>query len=395
MSVHTVTVQDSTLADRPVSEAGTKTIMIVGGTGVFGRRLADHLAADVNAKLIVTSRSRERACSLAGSLREKYPDVEIDGLGLDCRTGLAGTLEAVRPFLVIDASGPFQHASYDVAGTALSVGSHCIDLADARDYLAGYRDALEQPAQRAGCVARCGASSTPALSMAAVSAITRNWKSIDTVDICITPGGRAQVGRAVVEAVLSYAGKPVPLWNGGRLESSIGWFGATRMEVPGLGWRRVAPVETFDAELMGGTFNVTDRVAFHAGLENPVEQRGMEFYAWLVQKGLRLSAHKVAPVLHALRSVTQIGMSDAGGMVVKATGRDANNDKTLAQWSLLAEAGEGPFVPTLAASALARKILAGLVEPGAGQAADVLTLDDIEAEMPRYAISVHRAQKTI
>lgn len=388
MSIHTVPGLTPLDENRLAPDA--RTIMIIGGTGVFGRRLADHLAADVSARFVVTSRNNDKAQSLAASLREKHANRQVDGIALDTASDLASAFQHIRPFLVIDASGPFQEYGYDVAEAALKAEAHCIDLADARNYLARYRNALDRSARRAGRIARCGASSTPALSFAVVDALTQAWTAVETVDICITPGGRSEVGRAVVEAVLSYAGRPVPVWRKGRLTSCPGWFGAARMEVPGLGVRRVAPVETFDAELIGRRLSVTDRVAFYAGLENLVEQFGMEFFAWLVKNGLRLSAPAMAPVLHAMRNITRFGMSDKGGMVVKVTGRNANNASTVAQWSLLAEGGDGPYAPTLAASALTRKILKGRIVPGAGLAADVLTLDDIEAEMGRYAISIRR-----
>ena len=185
--------------------------MIVGGTGVFGRRLAGHLAAHCDTRLIVTSRNADKAGSLAASLRSANPLRRIDGKALETGTGLADILDEIRPFIVIDASGPFQGAGYDVARAALDAGAHCIDLADARDYLGGYGKALDQHARRAGCAALCGASSTPAVSTAAVTALTRGWEAVEAVDICITPGGRSEVGRAVVEAVLSYAGRPVPV----------------------------------------------------------------------------------------------------------------------------------------------------------------------------------------
>ncbi|MCP4316411.1 MAG: KR domain-containing protein [Hyphomicrobiales bacterium] len=391
-TMHGTPVREQTTGVPPVV---LKTILIIGGTGVFGRRLADHLAAQCNVRLIVTSRDAGKARTFAQSLQAKYKDVDATGLALETKSGLANTLKDIRPYLVIDATGPFQGSGYEVPHAALGAGAHCIDLADARDYLAGYRSELDQLAREKGCVARSGASSTPALSSAVVKALTQNWKSIDTVDICITPGGRVEVGRAVVQAVLSYAGKPVPVWSGGRLVERFGWSGARHIDVPGLGSRHVALVETHDAELIGPGFAVTDRVAYFAGLENPVEQHGMECIGWLVQKGLPLRASGIAPLLHMMRRVTRIGMSDAGGMLVKVTGKDEAGKAKCANWSLLAENGNGPVVPTLAASAIVRKLLNGAIEPGAGLAGDVLTLDDIEAEMTRYAIGARRSEHSL
>ncbi|MEX3008644.1 KR domain-containing protein [Hoeflea sp. TYP-13] len=372
-------------------EAAIRTILIIGGTGVFGRQLTSHLAAMDNTHLLITSRNAGRAAAAVRLFMSGNPQAHISGMALDRDKNLFAALKEIRPFLVIDASGPFQGTGYDVPHAALSVGAHCIDLADARAYLAGYRAALDNRARKKGCVALAGASSTPALSVAVVSALTDQWQSVDTVDICITPGGRADVGEAVVAAVLSYAGKPVPVWRGGRLTQDFGWAGATYLDMPGLGSRRVALVETIDAELLGGRHDVTDRVAFYAGLENPFEQRGMEYLGRLARSGLPVRLTTLAPLLHKLRKFTRIGMSEVGGMVVKASGIGADGMKIDAAWSLLAKNGDGPVVPTLAAAAVVRKLLNETIEPGAGLACDALTLDDIETEMMPYAITTRMA----
>ena len=94
----------------------------------------------------------------------------------------------------------------------------------------------------------------------------------------------------------------------------------------------------------------------------------------------------LAPLLHRVRRLTRIGMSEDGGMVVKISGRDNEFRLRNPQWSLLARDGHGPFVPVMAAAALARKLVRDEVVPGAGLACDVLSLGEIEAEMIPYAI---------
>jgi saccharopine dehydrogenase-like NADP-dependent oxidoreductase len=171
-----------------------KRVLLVGATGVFGRRLAAHLARMPGLDLVLTSRDDAEAQALARGITPASGTV-VSGLAFDHRHDL-DRLAALSPWLVIDASGPFQGASHDLARAALMAGAHVVDLADARDYILGYGAALDDVAKARGLVALTGASSTPALSAAAVAALTAGWRRIDTIDIAITPGGRSEVGRS-------------------------------------------------------------------------------------------------------------------------------------------------------------------------------------------------------
>jgi len=80
--------------------------------------------------------------------------------------------------------------------------------------------------------------------------------------------------------------------------------------------------------------------------------------------------------------------SDRGGMMVEATGSDAAGNPVRATWSLVAEAGDGPAVPTLPALAAIRALADGtLVQPGARPCVGVLDLDAITREFAPYRIS--------
>jgi hypothetical protein len=56
------------------------------------------------------------------------------------------------------------------------------------------------------------------------------------------------------------------------------------------------------------------------------------------------------------------------------------------RWTLIADKGDGPEIPTLAAAILAERVLAGACRPGARDAGDVLSLADCEPEFTRLAI---------
>jgi len=370
----------------------TRRVLLIGGTGVFGQRLARHLATIPGLDLLVTSRDDGKARALASAITP-IPGTTIAGLGFDHRRDPGGEIARLAPWLVIDASGPFQGAGYELPRAALAAGAHVIDLADARDYILGYGAALDGLARERGLVALAGASSTPALSTAAVAALTTGWQRIDTIDIAITPGGRSEVGKAVLAAILSYVGRPIPVWREGVLQDTHGWLDSRRIAMPGLGNRRVAAVETVDAQWLGPRLKARSRVAFRAGLESPVEQWGIMILAWLRRHGLVGRLDALIPVLLAARRITRLATSDRGGMLVAVGGLDGEGRLRRACWSLLAERGDGPHVPTLPAAVALRALLDERLPPGARPAAGALTLAEIEAEMIPYGITTHQDEE--
>ncbi len=361
-------------------------VLLIGGTGVFGRRLARHLAIFEGLDLILASRNAGKAQAFAQTLRPA-PSTHLSGIGLDHRDRLGDRLSEIAPWLVIDASGPFQGASYAVPRAAIEAGAHVVDLADARDYILGYSAALDDLARSRGLVALAGASSTPALSAAAVAQLTQGWQRIDRIEIAITPGGRSEVGEAVIAAILTYAGRPIPVWREGELQETTGWLDSRKVAMPRLRTQRVAAVETVDAQALGPALKVASRVTFHAGLESWIEQWGLMALARLRRAGHIGGLDGLVPALVAARKLTRITTSDRGGMLVSATGLDGAGKLRQARWSLLAEKGDGPQVPTLAAAAAVRAIRDGSLVPGARSAGGALRLSRIEAEMRPYALS--------
>ncbi len=368
----------------------TRRIVLIGATGFFGRKLAKHLAAIEAIDLVVTSRDCARANALAAQLMVGNSACTVSGIAFDSGANAIKAFAGLNPFLVIDASGPYQGANYVLAHMAIKAGAHWIDLADASDYIAGFAAALDGAAQGKGVVAIAGASSTPALSTAAVEALTQKWRRVDTVDIAIFPGGGGQVGLSVIQALLTYAGRPIAIYRNGKLSDTIGWGSATRMRMPRLGVRYLSPVETADAFILPERFAVTSRVMFYAGLESRLEQFGLLTLAHLRRYGWLRSLGWMAPWLEKARGLTRLTASDKGGMTVDVAGLDAEGHQTWSRWWLLAEKGEGPNVPIMPALAMTRALLAGGVAPGARTSAGELPLAAIEAEMRASAIQTSR-----
>ncbi|MBS0238989.1 MAG: DUF4166 domain-containing protein [Proteobacteria bacterium] len=361
-------------------------IVLIGATGFFGQRLARRLATIKGVELTLTSRSEERAKALTQKL-EGGARCTPFAFDRDDPSSMA-RLRLLSPWLVIDASGPFQSANFNLARAAIGLGAHWIDLADARDYLLNFGTALDAVARARGVAVRAGASSTPALSMAVVEDLTAGWQRVDSIDIAIMPGGGGDVGEAVIRAILSYTGAPITAFEEGRQREIAGWGSLRRTRIERLGTRYLSPVETADAVLMQRRFNVRSRVSFSAGLQSRIEQFGLFVLAQLRQRGVIAKIESLAPLLAKARRITRFFSTDRGGMTVTCAGVDASGRQTKARWLLIAEKGAGPDVPVLPVVALTRLLLLGGETAGAEITA--LPLAAIEAEMLPPSLTISR-----
>ncbi len=120
---------------------------------------------------------------------------------------------------------------------------------------------------------------------------------------------------------------------------------------------------------------------FGAGLELRWLHRGMNALAWAVRRGWIADLAVHAGLLKHLADGFRHQGSDAGAMHVSVTGVPKDGGPPTRHWQLLATAGDGPYVPTLAAAALVRQLQGGLLPfVGAAPCVGVLTLDAFAQE---------------
>jgi len=366
--------------------------MVIGGTGGFGRRLVEGLVATTDLDVVIAARHLDRARGLAAALHLD----RASAVALDRTSVTPDLLRASGASVVVDAAGPFQGADYRVARAAIAAGMHYLDLADGRDFVAGFA-ALDAEARAAGVVALTGASSTPALSCAVLDRLTEGWRRIDRIDIAISPGNRgAPRGLAVIRSILSYAGKPVRVFDGGNWVTHPGWGMLIRRELPGIGRRFLSLCETPDLDLVPSRFAPRSSTLFRAGLELSVLHLGLLIATLPVRARLLPSLLPFARLFGWVAERFAGFGSDRGGMLVEAAGVDAEGVATRARWSLVATSGEGPVVPTLPALAVLRAIAAGTVPaPGARACVGVVDLAAIEHEFARHRIKTAIAKSSI
>ncbi len=356
-----------------------KRVLVLGGYGSFGARISQLLAKAGQFEIWVGGRSLEKAEAFCRS----QSDLSLMPLRIDRDRGFAADLLRLRPWLVIDAAGPFQEATYDVAQACILSGSHYFDIADGRAFVENFRD-LDAQARTAGLTLISGASSVPALSSAVVTQLARGLDSVGCVETSISASHRATVGLSVMRAILSYVGKPVTLKQAGRWVVARGWrnirlqtYGTARSRPLAMRW--VALCDVPDLALLSDTLPGRPLVIFRAGAELALENAALWLMSWWVQWGLVSDLRPFAGVLLRLRSLTSKLGGDRSAMAVRLVG--LRGDQVIERcWTLIADKGQGPFTPCLATPLLAQRLAAGTLEIGAYAALGILSVDAFEAQ---------------
>lgn len=322
-------------------------VVIVGGYGVFGALTAQLLARDGH-QLWLAGRHPDKARRLAQEIGAQTLRVDLQGD--------PSGLFAVEPDLVIDAAGPFQDygaAPYRLPQLCIAQGCSYLDLSDSAAFTGGIA-ALDAQAKAAGCVVLSGASSVPGLSSVVVADMIRGLEDVDLIDIAILPGNRAPRGMSVIKSIVGGVGRPFQHWREGAWHPVAGW---TDRKLYHLGpdlCRAGYLVDVPDLTLLPPMTQARS-VIFRAGLELPVMNSSLALLARLRRRWALNIPEIGYRALHLLAKLLYPFGSDRGGMQVTVTGRCAGRDVTR-RWTLVAEHGDGPFVPGIMCRAIARNL---------------------------------------
>jgi Domain of unknown function (DUF4166)/Saccharopine dehydrogenase NADP binding domain len=359
-----------------------KRVLILGGYGGFGARLSRRLA-QTGWQVIVAGRNLESAARLASELPNAM-SVKAD------RDGDLGDLLAEhRPHLLVDAAGPFQGSGYHVALACIKAGIAYLDLADARDFVAGV-SVLDSQAKAAGVSVIAGASSVPALSGAISRHLAHDYDQVHSIEMAISASSKASAGLSVAAAILSYVGKPVKLWTGRNWHDRPGWSDLKWQDFVITGKqplrRLVALADIPDHQLLPGRIAGKPMVTFRAGPEFAFQTVALWMLGWLVRLRLVRSLSGLSSIAKRLQTLLSDLGSDRSAMCVTLIGQK-DESHFLHRWTLLAEDGDGPEIPVLAAQLLAERIAADDAPAGAQDAGELLTLNQFGPLFAELSIS--------
>jgi len=331
-------------------------VLVIGGYGEFGGRLVELLLRDKH-EVWVAGRHLDKAqafCRAKGGTPLQFD-----------RAGNLSGIAVLLPDVVIDASGPYQGYGsigerYRLVEATLLAGAHYLDLSDDGEFTRDIQ-VMNGLALQHKRFALSGVSSTPALSSAAVFALSGEMSSIEKIETTILPGAKAPQGNAVMQAILNQVGNPIRFWRCARWVIRPGWSESVVQQFGNTLQRRASLISTADTELFPGYFNAKS-VLFRAGLSMPIMQRSLESLGWLRQRGCLPNLVKLLkPLSVAADMLTPFG-NDTGGMLVEVTGpskQTHSEQKTpliQRRWTLLAEPDQGPYIPGIAARAVLRNI---------------------------------------
>src|SRR5262245_28676900 len=179
--------------------SGPVKVLILGGYGTFGGRLAQLLVGESALTLIIAGRSHDRAAAFCKRLNGPAC---VTPLAFDRDGDLAAQLARAGPDLIVDASGPFQtyggeHDSetrfagtgsrstdrrdpYRLVRTAIAGGVDYLDLADGSDFVEGIAQ-FDAEARVRGVFVLSGVSSFPVLTAAVARRLAEGLDRVDAI----------------------------------------------------------------------------------------------------------------------------------------------------------------------------------------------------------------------
>ena len=361
-------------------------VLVLGGYGVFGRRIATNLSRHEELDLVIAGRRPDAAATFVRSLgASRARSLTVD-LG---RPDAISTLLAAKPAILVDTLGPFQARNLALPRRCAERGVHYIDIADARERVVDIAS-LDAAARVEHVTVISGASTVPALTTAVVDELVPNAREVVAIDVGITPGQRTPRGMATVSAILGYCGQPIPPVCGDA--PTYGWGDLVRHAYPKpVGERWLSNVDTPERALWRARYPALEEATIRAGLGIGFLHLALSGLSWGARLGVLPQLDRLAKPLNRVAGLFDRVGTDAGAMHVRVTARDAHARTTSRTATLVAEHGDGPQVPAAPAAVLVKKLLglpgyAPLERRGAFPCVGVLTREEILRELRDFKI---------
>lgn len=363
-------------------------IIILGGYGNFGKRIAENLLSLPSVTILITGRNYEKAAELCVQFDQQKPTALLKAAKLDMSSStFEKELACLNPFLVIHTGGPFQGQDYTVPKACINVGAHYIDLADDRRFVCDITQ-LNQSALDKGVLVVSGASSVPGLSSTVIDHYLPRFNKLETIDFAISPGNKAERGEATIRAILSYTGHPFKLLRNKQWINVFGWGESRKRDFGGtIGLRWLANIDIPDLELFPARYPSVENVQFQAGLEVTTLHHGMSLMSKLAQYKI---VKNWAPLTKLIVKASELFLpfgTDRGGMQVTLHGIGLDGKNLEINWTLYANDGVGPYIPTISTIILARKLIDNsMTSTGALACQGMYTLEEFDQCAKQWGI---------
>jgi NAD(P)-dependent dehydrogenase (short-subunit alcohol dehydrogenase family) len=368
----------SDIAGRIPQRTSQRSVVVLGGYGNFGSRVAAALASDRSYRVFIAGRDLRKATVVAQEMGGSAEPLALDHHVAD----FAAQLRHIGANVVIHTAGPFQAQSYSVPSACIEARAHYVDIADGRAYVCGIAQ-LDAAAKRNDTLIVSGASSLPALSAAVIDSLSSRFSRVYSIEHGISAGAKPP-GLATMEGVLSYVGKPFTRWENGAWKIVHGWQDMIVRRYPNpVDLRWLASCDVPDLQLFPQRYAPVKSVVFRAGVGFASTMLVTWMASWLVRARLMKSLVPYARPLHSIAGTLQPYGTKWSAMHVTLRGLGHDNKPAACTWTLLAGQDHGPNIPCFPAIALARKLLRDEVTArGAMPCMGLLSVDEILQAIP-------------
>lgn len=357
-------------------------ILILGGYGTFGGRLAELLSNTQELTLIIAGRSESKAIQF---IKKLSPGSKKMPLAFDRNADVEKQLCLIKPDLLIDATGPFQlygDDPYRVIKACISQQVNYMDLADGVQFVNGVVQ-FDDAAKKQNLYVLSGVSSFPVLTAAVVRKLARDFKKVTAIKGGIAPSPYAGVGLNVLYAISDYAGKSVEIIRDGKMQCAYALTDTFDYTIAPPGYlplrnRCFSLFDVPDLQALPKLWPELDSIWMGAAPVPAFFHWALRMLSWLVRLRLLPSLSLLAPLFHFVSNTIRWG-EHRGGMFVSIQGTTGIGESIERSWHLVAEGDDGPYIPSMAIEGIVRKSLKGtLPRAGARPCTDDLELTDYD-----------------
>jgi NAD(P)-dependent dehydrogenase (short-subunit alcohol dehydrogenase family) len=275
----------------------SRRIIVLGGTGFFGRAAVELLQAEGLALLVA---ARE-----IGRVDGSPPD-----LRLDAEDPAALRQVLLTGDIVLDAAGPFQERSAALIEAALDIGCDVIDLSDSLGHYLKI-DALRSRIEAKGIRVLTSCSSVTTLLAALI--LASGVCDPARVSVYLSPASRVTATAGTSGALRHSLGRPIRILRGGRLVSARGWRESRAFLMsPPIGRARGYLIESVHAASLPPIFPTLRDADFWVDTRVPGLNRVFSFLARAPSVAARIARAGRRPM-----SLARAFGSMAGGMLAE------------------------------------------------------------------------------
>lgn len=205
---------------------GETRVVVLGGAGDMGSRVARELARSGEVQLVVADLRAEKAEALAAELGPGVTACPVDATDRD------SLLRALRDAAVaVNCIGPFYRYAEGILHAAIAAGVSYVDICDDDDATLRLL-ALDGLARRRGITALIGIGWTPGVSNLLARRAWERLDAVDSIDITWVGSAADSEGEAVIKHVIHAVAREVPIYRDHRWTRVAALSGIREVEFP-------------------------------------------------------------------------------------------------------------------------------------------------------------------